>query len=73
MKNRLFHRHYVLTLLINLLLFITFYLLNASLPLLATQMPVLKKKFSSYESFKGVKDIAELFDDYKDKIVEEKE
>ncbi|MCK2156608.1 MFS transporter [Exiguobacterium sp. 17-1] len=37
MKNRLFHRHYVLTLLINLLLFITFYLLNASLPLLAAK------------------------------------
>lgn len=48
------------------------YMPYASLPLLATQMPVLKKKFSSYESFKGVKDIVELFDDYKDKIVEEK-
>ncbi len=35
--NRLFHRHYVTTLLVNLLLFITFYLLNASLPLLAAQ------------------------------------
>ncbi|HAL00101.1 MAG TPA: MFS transporter, partial [Exiguobacterium sp.] len=37
MVNRLFHRHYVTTLLVNLLLFITFYLLNASLPLLAAQ------------------------------------
>lgn len=37
MTNRLFHRHYVMTLLINLLLFITFYLLNASLPLLAAK------------------------------------
>ncbi len=37
MKNRLFHRHYVLTLVINLFLFITFYLLNASLPLLAAK------------------------------------
>ncbi|VWX35090.1 MFS transporter [Exiguobacterium oxidotolerans] len=35
--NRLFHRHYVTTLVVNLLLFITFYLLNASLPLLAAQ------------------------------------
>ncbi|OIN66474.1 MFS transporter [Exiguobacterium sp. KRL4] len=35
--NRLFHRHYLTTLLVNLLLFITFYLLNASLPLLAAK------------------------------------
>ncbi|HAZ39519.1 MAG TPA: MFS transporter, partial [Exiguobacterium sp.] len=41
MTTRLFSRHYVMTLVINLLLFITFYLLNASLPLLAAkQFPV---------------------------------
>ena len=37
MTARLFSRHYVMTLIINLLLFITFYLLNASLPLLAAK------------------------------------
>jgi hypothetical protein len=35
-------------------------------------MPVLKKKFTSYDSFKGVMDINDFFDDYKDKLVENK-
>ncbi len=48
------------------------YMPYASLPLLASQMPVLKKKFTSYESFKGATDISDLFADYKENLVEEK-
>jgi hypothetical protein len=48
------------------------YMPYASLPVLASQMPVLKKKFTSYESFKGVASVEDLFADYKDKMVEEK-
>lgn len=48
------------------------YMPYASLPVLASQMPVLKKKFTSYESFKGVKGVEDLMSDYKEKMVEEK-
>jgi enediyne biosynthesis protein E4 len=48
------------------------YMPYASLPVLASQMPVLKKKFTSYESFKGVKAVEDLYADYKDKLVEER-
>lgn len=53
--------------------FFSRYMPYASLPQLASQMPVIKKKFSTYDSFKGVKEISDLFSDYKDKIVEQKE
>jgi enediyne biosynthesis protein E4 len=39
---------------------------------LVSQMPVIRKKFSDYKSFKNVAGIKDLFEDYNQKLVEEK-
>ena len=43
-----------------------------SLDRLASQMPILKKNFTSYQSFKDVSTIEQLFETFQEKVVEEK-
>ncbi len=49
------------------------YMPFASLDKLVSQLPVLKKKFNSYAAFKQVKEVKDLFDNYKENEIEYKE
>ena len=49
------------------------YIPFAPMTTLITQLPVLRKKFTSYSSFKDVADIGDLFEDYQNNLVEEKQ
>ncbi len=48
------------------------YMPYSSLPTLASHIPAIKKKFTTYDSFKGVENIESLFPKYMDNLVEEK-
>lgn len=48
------------------------YMPFASLPMLTSQMPVLKRKFENYSSFKNAMDVNDLFENYKENLVETK-
>ena len=48
------------------------YIPNAGLITLLSQLPVLHKKFVTYSSFKNVSEIKDLIENYKDKVVEQK-
>jgi hypothetical protein len=48
------------------------YMPFASLSMLTSQMPMLKRKYENYNSFKNAKDISDLFENYKDNLVETK-
>lgn len=49
------------------------YIPFATMNMLISQLPSLRKKFTSYNNFKHVSGIKDLFDDYNDKVVEIKE
>lgn len=49
------------------------YMPFSSLDKLFSHMPVLKKSFTQYEKYKKVKDIADLYPDYKENLIETKE
>lgn len=48
------------------------YIPFAPMTTLITQLPVLRKKFTTYSSFKAVSDISDLFENYLEKLVEQK-
>ena len=48
------------------------YIPSVSMGTLISQLPILRKKFTSYSSFKDVDDISDLFENYKETLAEEK-
>ena len=48
------------------------YLPTVAMATMMSQLPVLRKKFTSYSLFKDVDDVTDLFENYKENLVEEK-